>query len=1085
VRIAQVITLFLPDFVGGATLACARLTRALTAHGHQVAVFCGRPDAASTPYGERDWMLDGVPVTGVNVASGYVQLDARNYRHPEVTPVFERFLDRQRPDVVHFHSLQALGANLLEAAAARDIPIVLTLHDWWWFCVRLFLVDPDGFVCPARVESARCHCAVGFDFSARRRHLTAMLAHTDRVLTPSRFLADAAIANGVPRALVEVCPNGVDLSPFTGRRRPGPVRFGYFGGPDNRLKGLPTLVAAAGALEVGGWELVLYGAETTRRHLSPRVTDRVGHTVMVPAAIADRVQLRPAFAPEALGAVLGTLDCLIVPSLMRESYSLVTREALAAGVPVIASDSGSPTEIVRSGINGLVFATGDACDLADHMRRLVMDTELRAHLRAGAAATRVRTVAHQVEQLERLYAEVAGGRGAGLRVPDGTALRQAGGDDAPVVAPNPVAQRLRSAGRPATVAATPLRHVLFVTGIDGSPLRYRVTNLRDQLDERAVSSRVYYFTDPALPSAIAAADLVVLYRVPMGRYVRACIALARRLGRPLVFSCDDLIFDPALTPAAALTLLPAEQRAAWLAYTKRYAETLRACDAFLGTTEPLVAAAARAGVPGFVIRNGLGAAQLAVAEVTRREGWQALARAREPRSGLARRPRESGVLRLAYLSGTIMHDLDFATIEPVLAAVLEAVPAARLRLVGYLRPSGVLAPFRERVERLPFLPWQDLFAHLVDVDVNLAPLRWPDPFSNAKSEVKYLEAAALAVPTVATPTAAFRHAVRHGENGALATTADEWQRMLLRLLDDAGWRHRLGNAARDDVFLHYTPAAQADTLLAVLRMVHGTPGPSARPPRSAGSEPAAPRTPGSDTRTPAAIEEREPGPGTPTSEAEPDPTPASYPGEVGRYDLEPENALAGAAQLSRDTPSPFLLPGRAVGQAFRATADGLCRIDVAVGTDGRVNSHRLVVHLTEASAGLPTTSDIDGAAPELRRVTIDAATLADGAWVAAEFASLTDSAGRALYVWVESEGASEGNAVTLWTYERGWGEEVPGGLHIDHHAVPGSLCFRTFHRPSVTSAAKASEASASTANPAPTSADAVAGAPLTPPGASP
>jgi hypothetical protein len=174
-----------------------------------------------------------------------------------------------------------------------------------------------------------------------------------------------------------------------------------------------------------------------------------------------------------------------------------------------------------------------------------------------------------------------------------------------------------------------------------------------------------------------------------------------------------------------------------------------------------------------------------------------------------------------------------------------------------------------------------------------------------------------------------------------------------------------------------------------------------------------------------------------------------------------------------------------VGQAFRATADGLCRIDVAVGTDGRVNSHRLVVHLTEASAGLPTTSDIDGAAPELRRVTIDAATLADGAWVAAEFASLTDSAGRALYVWVESEGASEGNAVTLWTYERGWGEEVPGGLHIDHHAVPGSLCFRTFHRPSVTSAAKASEASASTANPAPTSADAVAGAPLTPPGASP
>ena len=95
------------------------------------------------------------------------------------------------------------------------------------------------------------------------------------------------------------------------------------------------------------------------------------------------------------GSVLAGSDCLLVPSLVRESYSLATREALAAGVPVIESDSGGPGEIVADGANGLLFATGDAYDLALRMRRVVLEPALRARLRAGAAITAVPTVAGQ------------------------------------------------------------------------------------------------------------------------------------------------------------------------------------------------------------------------------------------------------------------------------------------------------------------------------------------------------------------------------------------------------------------------------------------------------------------------------------------------------------------------------------------------------------------------------------------------------------------------------------------------------------------------------------------------------------------
>ena len=954
VRIAQVITLFLPDFVGGATLACADLARGLRERGHEVSVFCGRPHGDATPYEESTWEVDGLPVTGVNAAPGYAALDPRSYHHPEIAPAFARFLDRTRPEVVHFHSIQALGANLLEVAAERRVPIVVTLHDWWWWCARMFLVDQHDFVCPARVASERCHCAPGFDLMSRRRYLASMLAHAGRVLAPSRFLADAAIANGVAPEWVAVCANGVARGDVQRDRHPGPVRFGYFGGPDHRLKGLPTLLAAADRLDCGGFELVLHVGTARRRGLTRRLVDRVGFELTIPLTVDDRVRLMPAFAPAELVAVLAELDCLIVPSLMRESYSLVTREALAAGVPVIASDSGGPGEIIRPERNGLLFATGDADDLAACLRRFVLEPGLAEELRTGAAATLIPTLAKQVQQLEDVYME----------------LRTSSTSVAPTA-----------------TAPSPLGPVLFLAGCDGASLRYRVTHLRDALTTRGTASRALWWSDPDVPAAIAAAEVVVIYRVPMSPWLDACLGYARGLGRPLVFSCDDLLFDPDATPHDALAALPENQRTWWLAATDRYAATLRACDGFLATTEPLAAAAERSGVPAFVVRNGLGEHELGVSEILRKT--------------MPPRARGDDIV-LTYLSGTTMHDLDFAVIAPALAVVLAARPHVRLRLGGHLLASPALAAWRHRIERLPFLPWHEMLAALAAADVQLAPLRLGDPFTDAKSEVKYLEAGALGIPTVASPTDAFRRVIRHGENGLLAGTAAEWETRILALVDDAGLRRRLGNRARDDVFLHATPEVQAEALVAAL----------------------------------VAIRDRRPSPdgAGATTEA---PDSSRFAAEIGRHDLEPNDLRPGTSVEANDTPSAFLAPGHSLGQRFRASADGLCRIDVRVGTGGRPHRHHLVIQVA-ASPG--------GAAP-LRRVVVDAATAADHAWVAASFDPIPDSAGRDFYVRIESEGATPGDAVTLWTYVRGHGDTPPGGLHVDHRPSPGSLTFRTFHVP--------------------------------------
>ena len=188
------------------------------------------------------------------------------------------------------------------------------------------------------------------------------------------------------------------------------VRFLYAGGK-NRLKGVQWLHEATQLLPGDGWSLTAYGTE--------------------PATWPAAVTTEPSYDPARLSEVLHAHDVLVVPSLMRESYSILTREALQHGLTVITSDSLGPEEVVEHGVNGLVVATGDTAALAAAMTQLVDDRGLLARLRSADPPDRA----------------IAGRPGRRPRA----ALRPP---------PPPAAKRA-------------VNHVLFICGIQGAPLRYR------------------------------------------------------------------------------------------------------------------------------------------------------------------------------------------------------------------------------------------------------------------------------------------------------------------------------------------------------------------------------------------------------------------------------------------------------------------------------------------------------------------------------------------------------------------------------------------------------------------------------------
>ncbi|KRD45743.1 glycosyl transferase family 1 [Cellulomonas sp. Root930] len=739
-----------PNLTSGGTLVPQRLARGLAALDHDVRVFAGHLDDAREPLSTWDETDEtGLPVRWVSITPFTAWSDPLNSINPGAEDAFAHWLEEFPADVVHLHALQTLGGGLVRAAKVSGARVVVTMHDFWWTCARQFLVAPNMQPCSLVVSCGACPCAVDHGWlEDRNRALAECLADADLVLLPSRSAAEVMIANGVDARLVRVDENGLPPgSPAPAEREPGDeVRFMFAGGSDP-MKGLPVLLEAARQVPPGGWSLDLYG---------------VAQDVEVPGARA-----RPSFDPSELGAVLAAHDVLVLPSVMRESHSILTREALGAGLAVVCTDTLGPEEVVRDGENGLIVPAADPHALAVALRDLAMAPERVAQMQSRAPEVVVRDLDDQVRGLEQTYRELV----------EGT--------DVSMVPPVPLIGR-----------------VLFVVGIQGAPLRYRAQLPAESLGELGVSTDVRHYRDPELPALAAVADAVVIYRVPATDDVLELVRQIRARPRPVpvLFDVDDLIIDPALRGQVhGLEGMSEAELALWWEGVARYRTTLEAADGYIGSTQALCDEVERlTGMPVHRFANGVGEALGRISEA-------ALAHDRAP-----------GPLRIGYFSGTTTHDADWAMIEPAVVEVLRRHPDVQLWLGGPLGTGPALEPFGNRVRRLPMLPWTELPGRLRDVDINLAPLVGGSVFNEAKSAIKWLEAALTETPSIASPTEPFREAVEDGVTGHLAEGRQQWVDALERLLTDEHHRTLVGTRARRAALLNWSPAPQGRRYLEIL-----------------------------------------------------------------------------------------------------------------------------------------------------------------------------------------------------------------------------------------------------------------------------
>ncbi len=354
--------------------------------------------------------------------------------------------------------------------------------------------------------------------------------------------------------------------------------------------------------------------------------------------------------------------------------------------------------------------------------------------------------------------------------------------------------------------SAPLR-LRFVYRDRGATTRYRVRHHVEQALMAGLAVR-----DAPLDSTgdlydLTSCDLLYLHRLPLAPATLALCLAARLHHLPVIFDADDLVWDPRERYYNYLDAHHSSARVARLLWLTRCTRALmRLADAFVFSTPYLARLAAQSfDQPAYVNRNALSRAMLdmSAAAYTQRA-----------------HPRGEDFVIGYFCGHPHIHDEDIASITPALCAVLERHPRTRLRIYGEVQLVGDLArlDYAARVEHRPTVDWRELPRHIAQVDVNIAPLV-DNPQRRAKSAVKYLEAALVGVPTVASRLDPYLNDIAHGTTGLLAATNDEWVGCLTRLSEANELRHRLGEAARAQVLAQHTTAARWPNFAAIVTQV--------------------------------------------------------------------------------------------------------------------------------------------------------------------------------------------------------------------------------------------------------------------------
>ena len=337
------------------------------------------------------------------------------------------------------------------------------------------------------------------------------------------------------------------------------------------------------------------------------------------------------------------------------------------------------------------------------------------------------------------------------------------------------------------------KDVLFINGCDYNalphPPRYRVQHQMEQLKANNIDCDENFYLHLSLEQ-VRNYRVFVIFRCPYTEELGEFIRLAKELNKTVIYDIDDLVIDTKYTDTIKyLDTMSSEERKGYDEGVRNMQKVLKMCDAAITTTERMAEELKHYVPKVFINRNTASEEMLQLSE----EAYKKII--------AEKTAEERKTVKLGYFSGSITHNDDFILIQPAVAKIMEKYPQTELHIAGILDIPKELEAFKERVIAHPFTDWKKLPEMIASMDINLAPLE-ESIFNEAKSENKWVEAALVRVPTIASNLGAFKRMIEHNKTGILANTCDEWYEGLESLVVDAQKREYIAKNAYEYCKVH-------------------------------------------------------------------------------------------------------------------------------------------------------------------------------------------------------------------------------------------------------------------------------------------
>jgi glycosyltransferase involved in cell wall biosynthesis len=363
--------------------------------------------------------------------------------------LFNAYLDRVKPDVVHIHSRMGLPASIVKCAATRGMPVVSTVHVYGFLCQKRVMIDYLGDACQGPSDLEKCALCTGkinigkLKFSARIANTKETLLnfmvrakHFVKGILPDPVCEDAntiahiqpdpVLVKGLAKRLAymislmnsvidtTICVSedvkktlmqfGVhedrllvqhigSLIAETQCPRENkihePIAIGNIGGV-GYYKGTHVLVEAVAKMKSGGFCVKIFGKY-----------DAVYKSGLIKGREHLPIEFAGSYVLEKLPEILDQIDIMVLPSICNDTAPQTIFESYSRYVPIVASNIGGFPDFVKDGTNGRLFKPGDADQLAEILDNLVNEpSQIRIF---SEQIPKLKTIRHNTEELLSLY----------------------------------------------------------------------------------------------------------------------------------------------------------------------------------------------------------------------------------------------------------------------------------------------------------------------------------------------------------------------------------------------------------------------------------------------------------------------------------------------------------------------------------------------------------------------------------------------------------------------------------------------------------------------------------------------------------